>query len=199
MKAVAGVFILLLTACSTTPSLKSSTDGGTVYASPAAVSDWQFRGRIAIRRGDEGWHASLDWQASATDYQIRISGPLGQGVMHITGRDGVVLLRTGDGQIITASEPGPLLKQVTGWDLPVAGLSYWVRGLAVPGVSKQEMRNRFGQPHHLQQSGWNISYQDFYRQQAYDWPTRIRLETGDVVVKLVIDQWQIGAVKAGNP
>lgn len=196
MKTVIGFFFLLLTACSTTQTLKPITGGG--YASPAGYSDWQFQGRIAIRRGDEGWHAGLFWQSSASGYQIKISGPLGQGVMHLTGNEQGVFLQTADGQIVTAPEPGQLLKRATGWELPVDGMHYWIRGLPVPGVSYQETRDSLGLPQYLQQSGWDISYQDFHRQQQADWPNRIRFEAGDVVVKLIIDHWLIGPANAGE-
>ncbi len=198
MRTVTGFFFLLLTACSTTLTLKAPTDGSNTYISPAVYSDWQFRGRIAIRRGDEGWQARLFWQSSDTGYRIKISGPLGQGVMQLSGNDGAVLLQTADGQIITASEPGQLLEQATGWALPVAGMRYWVRGLPVPGISSQEIRDSFGRPQHLRQSGWDISYQGFHRQQQADWPNRIRFEAGDIVVKLVIDHWLAGPVNAGQ-
>lgn len=198
MRTVIGFFFLLLTACSTTQTLKPTTGGGSIYVSPAAYSDWQFQGRIAIRRGDEGWHASLFWQSSATGYQIKISGPLGQGVVHLAGNEQGVFLQTADGQIVTAPEPGQLLQQVTGWELPVTGMRHWIRGLPVPGVSHQETRDSLDRPRHLQQSGWDISYQDFHRQQQADWPHRIRFEAGDIVVKLVIDHWLIGPVNAAE-
>lgn len=198
MKTLTGFFFLLLTACSTNQTFKPLTDGSRTYTSPADYSDWQFQGRIAIRRGDEGWHASLFWQSSDTGYRIKISGPLGWGVVHLSGNDEAVLLQTADGKIITASEPGQLLEQVTGWTLPVAGMRYWVRGLPVPGVSSQETRNRLGWPQHLQQSGWDINYQGFHRWQQADWPSRIRFEAGDVVVKLIIDRWLSGPVNASE-
>ena len=45
---------------------------------------WQFRGRVSLTRGEEGWHAGVNWQEDAGIYDLMLSGPLGQGAVQVS-------------------------------------------------------------------------------------------------------------------
>jgi len=199
VKPAIGLALLLLTACTPVVVKEPGETGPAVYrAPPATGSDWWFQGRIAVREGDEGWHASIYWWMRSDAYELKLGGPLGQGSVQLKGDARGVRLQSTDGQEASASDPETLLAETTGWQLPVSGMRYWVRGLPVPGIDGRMRRDAVGRPQHLQQSGWDITYDRFQRVGGKDWPDRLRLQQGAVSVRLVVDQW-LPAVPQGSP
>lgn len=187
MKHFAGLFLttLLLSGCAATPHLKTSR-------SAAEFSDWQLDGRIALTHGDQGWHASLLWQQRTDGYQLKVSGPLGQGGFQLAGDDHGVVLVDAEGHSSFATDGDALLLQATGWHLPVVGLRYWVRGLPVPDIEATRVYDESGQLSHLEQSGWSIDYQRYQLVEGVALPSKMQLARDDVAVRLVINQWQLG-------
>ena len=193
MKRAAGFFlILLLSGCAATPLLESSR-------SAAEFSDWQLQGRIALTHGDQGWHASLLWQQQAMSYQLKVSGPLGQGGFQLAGDEAGVVLVDAEGNSSFAYDGDALLLQVTGWQLPVTGLRYWVRGLPVPDVEASRVYDKSGQLSRLEQSGWRIDYQRYQLVEGAAMPSKLQLEREGIRVRLVIKQWQLGPAVAPAP
>jgi outer membrane lipoprotein LolB len=185
------LLLLLLGGCATAPV----SDTGAVV-SPAALSIpqyklWQFRGRVSLVRGEQGWHASLDWRETGGRYRLRLSGPLGQGALQVDGNGASVQLQTADGREYRAPDADTLVEQATGWQLPVAGIRYWVRGIPAPGVEARITTDQQGRLQHLQQSGWDIRYERYEEVDGRDWPTRLRLNTADIAIRMVVDQWTL--------
>lgn len=152
---------------------------------------WQFRGRVSLTRGEEGWHAGVRWQEDAGVYDLRLSGPLGQGAVQVTGREGLVRLTAANGEVIIANDADALVADVTGWQFPVSGIRYWVRGLPAPAPQPQAIihRDEAGRLQRLEQSDWDIQYTRFEHINGWNWPRRLNLATGELVVRLVIDEW----------
>lgn len=185
---------LLLAGCAVTPTSET-------WQSPTAtdIASWQFTGRVSLTRAEQGWHAGLSWQQQADRFQLKISGPLGQEAFRLTGNAAGVLLIDADGKIIRADDAESLLLQTIGWQLPVTGLKYWVRGLAVPGIYASEHRDLQGRLLALEQSRWAISYSRYHSIEGVGWPAKLRLVRGDVTVRLVIDAWQPGVAGGLEP
>jgi outer membrane lipoprotein LolB len=180
------LLVLVLTGCATIPP-------GDTTLSPEALASWQFNGRISLTRGEEGWHAGLTWQEQAGQYELDVSGPMGQGAFQLTGDAKGVLLVDARGQSFTARDADALLVHVTGWALPVTGLRYWVRGLPAPAAVDREDRDPQGRLSQLEQSGWTISYGHYHALDGGALPAKLHLVREDISVRLVIDQWQLEA------
>jgi outer membrane lipoprotein LolB len=186
VKRFTGLFlILLLTACAATPPLISTR-------SAAEFTDWQLNGRIALTHGEQGWHASLLWQERADGYQLKLSGPLGQGGFQLAGDEHGVVLVDAKGHSSFARDGDALLLQATGWRLPVVGMRYWVRGLPVPGTGATPEYDEAGRLSRLEQSGWTIKYQKYQLVKGAAVPSKMQLARDDISVRLVIKQWQLG-------
>ena len=192
MKPFAGLLILLLTACAATPPLKSTR-------SAAEFTDWQLNGRIALTHGEQGWHASLLWQERGDGYQLKLSGPLGQGGFQLAGDEHGVVLVDAEGHSSFARDGDALLLQATGWRLPVMGMRYWVRGLPVPGTEATPVYDESGRLSRLEQSGWLINYQNYQLVKGAAMPSKMQLARDDVSVRLVIRQWQLGPSATTSP
>ena len=178
---------LLLTSCAVTPTLET-------WQSPTATqfSDWQFNGRVSLVQEEQGWHAGISWQEHGDQFQLQISGPLGQEAFRLTGNPAGVILEDKKGKKTSARDANSLLLQTTGWSLPVNGLRYWVRGLVVPGEKARERRDLQGRLLELEQSGWSINYSRYHFVDDLGWPAKLQLVRDDVSVRLVIDKWRPG-------
>ena len=185
---------LLLAGCAVTPTSETRQS-----STATDIGSWQFTGRFSLTRAEQGWHAGLSWQEQADQFQLKISGPLGQEAFRLTGNAAGVLLEDADGKIIRANDAESLLLQTTGWSLPVTGLRYWVRGLPVPRVYASERRDLQGRLLALEQSGWAISYTRYHSIEGVGWPAKLRLVRDDVTVRLVIDAWQSGVASGLEP
>lgn len=194
MRPFAGAILtlsLLLGGCATAPV---SDTAGVISPGNLSIPEyavWQFRGRVSLVREEQGWHASLDWHESGGRYRLRLSGPLGQGALQVDGDGGGVRLRTADGSEYRAADADTLVESATGWELPVAGIRYWVRGIPAPGVEARITTDDRGRLQRLDQSGWDIHYDRYLEVDGRDWPTRLRLATADISIRLVVDQWTL--------
>ena len=163
-----------------------------------AISDWQLSGKLGIRTAEDSGSASVKWVQQLANYQINLSGPLGQKSMIITGTpDKVRLEQTGE-PAQEAKTAEALIKQSAGWTLPVAQLAYWVRGVPAPKLRITHLQqNDSGLLDRLVQGGWSISYSN-YRDQTFNGtvlplPGKVTAEYQDVRLVLVIRSWHLGA------
>jgi outer membrane lipoprotein LolB len=186
------LLVLLLSGCAAMPPAGPPGTDTITPAERAAITNWQFHGRVSLTQGEQGWHAGLDWETRAEQYRLQVSGPLGQGALLLTGDEQGVTLIDGEGRVYMAADAEGLLLQVAGWRLPVSGLQYWVRGLPVPHVSVEATHDAEGQLQQLVQSGWTITYQRYQDVAGSAWPSKMRLERDELVVRLVVDHWQLG-------
>ncbi len=155
-----------------------------------ALTDWRVQGRVAVRAAAEGWNAHFDWQQQGEDYRIRLRGPFGQGAVEMHGNTLGVWLKRADRPAVFALNPEALLAQETGWRLPVAGLSSWLRGLPVPGGDPNIQWDASGRLVQMQQNGWQIDYSRYLVQGELQLPGKLQLKRDSIQVRFVIDGWQ---------
>lgn len=170
-------------------SRKGAYPGPGIEAYPV----WQFRGRVSLTQGEQGWHASLNWREASGHYRLNLAGPLGQSAMQLDGDGDGVRLRTANGEELTARDADALVESAIGWQFPVTGIRYWVRGVPAPAAPAQAFTDENGRLARLLQSGWDIRYNRFQHVDGRDWPTRMHLAAGDISVRLVIDEWRLSA------
>lgn len=160
-------------------------------AALTALQDWSLTGNMGVLTAEQGWHASFQWTQEEQGYQIDLIGPFGQGRVHIAGDAQGVQVRTADGQALTATDPEQLLADAIGVRIPVAGLSYWVRGLPDPRQPSVLAGDSLGRLTRLEQGGWVVEYPRYMPVAALELPAQIRARKGDLSVKIVIQQWRL--------
>lgn len=162
-----------------------------------AVEHWQLNGKLGIRTADDNGSATVKWVQQNADYQINLSGPLGQKRMIITGTPGNVRLEQSGEPAQEAKTAEALIKKSVGWTLPVAQLAYWVRGVPAPKMRITHLeQNANGLLDRLHQGDWIITYSN-YRDQTYQGltlplPGKITAEYRDVRLILAVREWQLG-------
>jgi outer membrane lipoprotein LolB len=183
-----------LAACATRPPVSVPATQAAWLAHRASIESlthWQVQGRVAVRADDEGWSAHFDWKQTDQDYQIRLRGPFGQGAVELHGNGQGVWLKRADQAPVFAVNPERLLQQETGWRLPVAGLSSWLRGLPVAEDEHSNLQwDEHGRLLEVEQNGWQIVYRSYELQGDLQLPEKLQLSRDSLLVKFVIDDWQ---------
>ena len=184
---------LLVTACAVRPPQPDSTDDSIALAAwePSPVpATWRLNGRTSLRLDDEGATATVSWDQSGAAYRIDLRGALGAGSLRISGDGDEVRLTTADGERYKAENPRELVQAVTGYDLPVSFLRYWVTGRPVPWLDGRVTPDPAGRPSVILQDGWRVTYEGFRAVGDYHLPERIAVVRGDLSVRIAIGRWE---------
>lgn len=185
----------IIAGCSFFNTPKTITPSSTLtwdqrQAALTRVTAWQVKGAIGLQDAKQVQSASLQWQQSSVNtFAIRLFGPLGAGNTIIIGRPGQVTLTTSDKKTITATDGETLLRQQTGWQLPIDNIYYWARGLPAPGDSPRVQLDSASRLQSLQQAGWRIDYQRYSPVNGLELPGKIILTNGRMTIRLIINQW----------
>lgn len=196
--------LLLLTAlaagCTSLPEVPPVDHPGQVWKlrrdTLSRIAYWHLSGRLAVRNGNEAWNIHLDWQQKGDEYQVTLNGPFGAGKVRLTGDKSGVELRDSDNQTFYADNPGELLRERTGVSMPIAGLRYWIVGLASPGQIQQPKLDPQGRLAYLQDEQWRVSFRRYTGVNGLQLPEKIFIDRPEqkIKVRLVVDEWQLGAI-----
>src|SRR5690554_1861246 len=156
----------------------------------APLDAWQISGKLGIRSEQESGSAVIFWLQRQDYFDIRLSGPLGQGSTRLTGRQGAVSLDIANRGTFTATTAEALMQQQLGWSLPVEHLLWWVRGLPAPQIKSRVQLNDDSLLATLEQDQWLVEYLSYRNENGLQLPERIKLSGADLNITLVIKQWQ---------
>lgn len=181
--------LLWLAACSTLPPPAPMPEGG---PSAPLLQHWSIQGKLGVRQQQRADSATLNWQQHEQAYQIRLSGPLGQGALTLNGTpQRVEMLGAGDDAPLVARTPEALMQAQLGWSLPLSQAHYWVQGRPAPEFPFSALPGKTG----FNQLGWQIEIlqlgQFNYAGTPVSLPTRLRLQYGDLRITLLIAQWTL--------
>ena len=165
----------------------------------AGYATWGFTGRAAIENAGRGGSGRIEWrQDDARHYQVALSAPITRQSWRLIGD-----LHSESGRI-EGLEGGPregefaedLLRETTGWQVPLQQIGDWVRGMpAAPYPLATIDYDADGRPLRFEQAGWTVRYTAWRPGAAGgpDLPARIEAETagagGRSRVRLVIEDW----------
>lgn len=208
---MAGLFALSLAGCATRGPVATSP----VLADPAAVAaaraqqatreawlqahaEWAFAGRVAVSAQGKGGNGRIDWRQRGDAYEVALSAPVTRQSWRLSGD-----LTSGAGRL-EGLEGGPreggdaeaLLKQATGWDIPLNAMGRWSRGMA--GTEAVPEPSEFagdGRLRALREQGWRVDFLDWFppEGQRPAMPRRIEASRDGAKVRLIVDQWQLDA------
>lgn len=180
-----------LLGCATTRSvdLPEMPDWESRQAILTEMDEWEFAGRIGVSAGTEGFNGKIWWRQDGTVFRARISGPLGVGTVFING-DGPELAMTDKDGVVTELEDAEVdLRVRYGWTIPVTSLRYWALGVPAPGTQAEMTFEDPGELVQLRQGGWQVDIREYREGAGQSMPRRVFAVSGDVKVRLVIDDW----------
>ena len=157
------------------------------------LSDWQVQGRVAVSREEEGWNANFDWQQRGEEYRIRLARTVRTGCHRVVWNCCRGLAEAqGAADRCMQHDAEALLEAETGWQLPLNGFGSWLRGLPETDEPAASLDwDAEGHLRRLTQSDWDIDYRRYQLVNDLPLPDRLRLNRDSLLVKVVIDQWQI--------
>ena len=190
------VAMALVTACETTREVVPVDDpeGGWAerLAVLATVVEWTAVGKLGLQSAQDSWSAGLTWHQLPDSFAIRLSGPLGQGMMELSGSPGLVEMRTAD-DVYRAGSAEELMQSHAGWQVPLSGLRHWILGRPDPEAPVAELElDPAGRVASLRQVGWRIRYDQYDEFDGVVLPTKLTLENARVRAKLVLRSWRTG-------
>lgn len=155
------------------------------------LQQWSIHGHLAVQAGGEGWSATLYWDQDNQDYTLRFIAPLGQGTYQLSGDEGKAKLLTADNKVYRATDAEHLLQDNLGWNVPLHGLKYWVRGVPEPGVMTDNLLlDDKGRMTDLQQSGWRISISRYSEFNGKELPSKLFMQNDRFQLRLVVLDWK---------
>lgn len=164
-------------------------------AALATRPDWSLQGRVALSNGRDGGSGRIDWQQQDGRYAVALSAPITRQSWRLSGDAGGARLEGLDGGPRVGPDPGALLRQATRWEIPVAALADWVRGLPAPAAKHGPARIDYGpdgRVARIEQGGWIIGYTAWAAVDGVELPVRLDARRGEASVRLVVDAWIFG-------
>ncbi|CAB1277592.1 Outer-membrane lipoprotein LolB [Candidatus Nitrosacidococcus tergens] len=156
------------------------------------IKNWDLKGRLSIQaiKEKKSGSGTLYWSQKNGIYDISWIFPFGQGKVVLHGDCNLVTLQLPKEKPVTATSPDHLLRSRLGWSLPIDSLNYWVLGLPTPKLAtKKLLLDSWGYLENLHQGNWHIHYQKYKKIKQQYLPEKIFLNSPQLKVRLVIQQW----------
>lgn len=174
----------------------------------AAAGPVAFNGRVALSNGSDGGSGRLEWWQSGGEYRVMLRAPV--------TRQGWSLAAGPDGARIDGLDGGPLqgpdamllLYEATGMQVPVGAMAAWAAATRADPAQFGPAQMEFsaeGRLVRLRQGGWTIDYVRWQPVQADGpeaaaaaLPARVDAVRGEARVRLMVDEWTLGAPAPGG-
>lgn len=161
---------------------------------------WSLQGRIAVSNGRNGGSGRLDWSQDGRRFDVSLSAPVTRQSWRLVGDAALARLEGVEGGAREGADAATLLREATGWEIPVTALADWVRGIRAPGAgTASALYGLDGRLLRMEQGGWTIDYHwplagpdPAAGGGAQGLPTRLDARRGEASVRLIVDQWGPG-------
>lgn len=153
------------------------------------LENWQLSAKLGIITNEERGSLSLFWRQDSADYRMNLTNVIGKRVFDLHRRGSQVQLIDDKGQLYEADNARQLIWQLTGWDLPVEQLSYWIKGL--PAASDNVTYDEHGRPKTINAHGWQLRYLGYTQIDGLWLPSRLNLNHDETQLRLAISQWTL--------
>lgn len=184
--------LVLLAGCVTTPEsidLPDIDSWDTRTDVLGSIENWEFKGRIAVKAGDDGFNGKFNWAQQDSDFSATVGGPLGMGTVRIEGDGQLITLTDNDGVETVLHDPEVELRWRYGWTIPVTSLRYWALGIPDPATPSTTKLDEQGLLSRLEQSGWVVEISKYHEGGGQQMPRILTATNPDTRVRMVIDRW----------
>jgi len=186
------VALLVLTGCAITPEsvdLPPIGDWDSRNEVLGGIQDWEFKGRIAVKAGDDGFNGKFNWSQESDTFNATVGGPLGMGTVRIEGDDRRVVLTDKDGARTVLEDAETELYWRYGWTIPIASLRYWALGIPDPRTPAVTELDGEGRLQRLEQRGWIVEISRYKEGGGQQMPRILSATNPETRVRMVIDRW----------
>ena len=163
----------------------SSRDASTL----GAAEPFELQGRVFARFSDRAFTGNIRWRHTPSADELWLGGPLGQTAAHIVRDASGATLTTANQQTYRSMNLEASMRDAMGWSLPLADLSYYVRGNTPFGVAdanvKRDVDRRLLSVSH---NGWEVELTPAEQPEPSARPKGLRMRKDAIEVRIVIDQ-----------
>ena len=163
-------------------------------AGDCTAPGWAMTGRVALSNGKDGGSGQLEWTQGAGSLHLMLSAPITRQTWVLDAdAKGATLQGVPNGPL-RGDDAARLLREATGWDIPVAALGCWLRAVQADPAVFGAAEIRYGAdllPLRIEQGGWTVDYSGWKPDpfSRLPMPSRINAQRGDNRVRLVVDRW----------
>jgi outer membrane lipoprotein LolB len=159
-----------------------------------AAPGWVMTGRAALSNGKEGGSGQVEWTQGGGRLRLLLTAPITRQYWLLEAEPAGATLQGLPSGPLRGDDAAQLMRQATGWDIPVAALGCWLRAVAANPASAGAERIEFGLdllPRRLEQGGWTVDYSDWKRDpfSRLPMPSRITAQRGEDRIRLIVDRW----------
>lgn len=156
---------------------------------------WVMTGRVALSNGKQGGSGQLEWTQGVGTLRMLLSAPITRQnwMLEVDAQGRASLQGLPEGPLV-GDDAAQLVRQATGWDIPIAALGCWLRGIAAAEAVLGAAQVDFGTdllPVRIVQGGWTVDYSGWKPDPftRLPMPSRINAQRGEDRVRLVVDRW----------
>lgn len=150
---------------------------------------WTVTARIAVSNGQDGGSGELVWQQDGERYTFTVHAPVTGRTWKLSGDARHAVLEGVDATPDVGADAQRLLRDRLGWDVPLAELGAWVRGLRAPSSHASVQYDERNLPALLEQSGWKVEYRDWFAERAPPLPRKVFASRGKSRTRVAIESW----------
>ena len=172
-------------------SAETNTAQSAREAKLAPIKSWTLTAHIGVSDGKDGGSGELVWKQNGDTYDFTVHAPVTGKTWKLSGDASRATLEGVDPQPDTGRSPDRLLKDRLGWDVPLAQLSDWVRGLRAKGSAPNTTYDAQNLPAVIEQDGWKVEYRDWFIDRNPPLPKKVFATRGNSRVRVSIEDWSI--------
>lgn len=193
LRAVAILILLaVLAACAPvrvreTPATTASQSAREAELAPR--THWRIEAHISVSDGRDGGSGDLAWEQDGGHYVFTVRAPVTGKTWRLSGDARQAQLDGVEAQPVYGADPQHLLHERLGWDVPLAALGSWVRGMRAPGPVGDLQYDAKNLPAVLEQDGWKIEYRDWFADSQPAMPRKLFATRGSARVRMAIEHW----------
>ena len=121
------IFAFLMFGCASPPAPIVQLNPANHQISLKQQQNWQINGKIGFKGPEKKQSANLRWLQQQDHYQLNLTTVIGTSLLSLKGHSDTVTL-VADDQVYQDTDASRLIWRVTGWQMPVEQLRFWIKG-----------------------------------------------------------------------
>jgi outer membrane lipoprotein LolB len=119
--------VFFLSSCVNNPHPTVNLNSTAHQLSLKKQDHWLIKGKLGFKSSDKKQSANFRWQQTQQKYQLNMTSIIGTSLLNMKGDQQTVTLVT-DGETYQDHDPSHLIWRVTGWQIPIEKLQFWIKG-----------------------------------------------------------------------
>ncbi|WP_161568673.1 MULTISPECIES: lipoprotein insertase outer membrane protein LolB [Pseudoalteromonas] len=183
------IFLLILTGCA--QQLPQQNVAQDWQSKLKHQKNWQARGKLAFIAPDNRQSANFNWYLKEEKQNLILTSFVGTRIFELEELDTHSEL-TFEDNVHKGMDSSDLVKRLSGLSLPVNQAPQWLTGLVEAPASTLDDLGRISNAQWQSPSGrvWQITYQQYKMQDGMWLPSRMKLSSTNIEVKVLITSWQ---------